>query len=45
MGVAKDGGDVAGSARKELEKKSGKEISSNINYKELSESELRKQLK
>lgn len=40
--AAKDGGDVAGSARVQLEKKSGKRISSSINYKDLSESEQRK---
>lgn len=42
--IAKDGGNVAGVARKELEKKSGKSISSSINYKEITESESRKLL-
>jgi DNA-damage-inducible protein D len=43
--VAKQGGDIAGNARKELEQKSGKEVSTNLNYKELPEKEIRKRLK
>lgn len=42
--MAKEGGEVAGSARRELENKSGKKISTSLNYKELSESEIRKSL-
>ena len=43
--AAKQGGEIAGNARKELEKKSGRKISTKTNYKELSEKEIRKQLK
>jgi len=43
--VAKDGGEVAGNARKELEKKSGKKISTKENYLDEIESKKRKQLK
>ena len=43
--AALEGGTVAGSARKDLEKKSGKHVSSRENYKEISEGENRKKLK
>jgi DNA-damage-inducible protein D len=43
--AAQQGGKIAGNARKELEKKSGRRVSTKINYKELSEKETRKQLK
>jgi len=43
--VAKDGGDVAGNARKELEQKSGKKISTKENYLDEIESKKRKRLK
>ena len=36
--VAREGGTIAGNARKELEKKSGTKVSTKTNYKELSES-------
>jgi hypothetical protein len=39
------GGAVAGSARRDLEKKSGKRIASKENYKQLSEATARKQVK
>ncbi len=39
--VAKEGGNVAGVARKELENKSGKSISSSNNYKEITEKDSR----
>jgi len=42
--VAKQGGDVAGNARKELEQKTGKKVVSRQNYKELNQS-LKKKLK
>jgi len=42
---AKDGGDVAGSTRKDIEKKLGKSIVSGDNYLEESESKKRKRLK
>lgn len=40
--AAKQGGNIAGNARKELEMKSGKKVSTKTNYKELPESEERK---
>ncbi len=40
--VAKQGGDVAGNARKELEQKTGKKVVSKENYKELSQSAKKK---
>jgi len=40
--VAKQGGAIAGNARKELEQKSGRKVSSKLNYKELPEKEIRK---
>lgn len=40
--AAKQGGKIAGNARKELEMKSGKKVSTKTNYKELPESEERK---
>ncbi len=43
--AAKQGGEIAGNARKELEKKSGRKVSTKTNYKELSEKEIRKRLK
>jgi len=43
--VAKDGGDVAGNARKELEKKSGTPLSTKENYSDEIESKKRKRLK
>ena len=43
--AALDGGAVAGSARRDLEKKSGKRIASKENYKQLSEAVARKSLK
>ena len=42
--VAKEGGNVAGVARKELEKKSGRKISTANSYKELTEKESRELL-
>ncbi|HKL21591.1 MAG TPA: hypothetical protein VJ904_07280 [Tichowtungia sp.] len=36
--AARSGGKVAGSARKDLEKKSGRKVSTRTNYKELPES-------
>jgi DNA-damage-inducible protein D len=42
--AALDGGAVAGSARRDLEKKSGKRISSRENYKQLAEAVVRKKL-
>lgn len=42
---AAEGGTIAGDARKALEKKSGKKISTKINYKQLPEKELRKTIK
>jgi DNA-damage-inducible protein D len=41
--AAKEGGSVAGSARKDLEKKSGKKVSTKENY--LAEPEKKKRLK
>lgn len=40
--VAKQGGDVAGNARKELEKKTGKSIVSSSNFKQIAEKKQRK---
>lgn len=40
--AAIDGGTVAGNARKELEKKTGKQVVSKSNYKQLSESKRRR---
>ncbi|MDP2384907.1 MAG: Bro-N domain-containing protein [Bacteroidota bacterium] len=40
--VAKQGGDVAGNARKELEQKTGKKVVSKENYKELSQAAKKK---
>ncbi|MDP3698094.1 MAG: Bro-N domain-containing protein [Nanoarchaeota archaeon] len=42
--AAQEGGEVAGNARKELEKRSGKKVSTSENYLKLSESERRKSL-
>ena len=42
--AAKEGGNVAGNARKELEKKSGAKIVSKQNFKELTENSLNKKL-
>jgi len=43
--VSKEGGNIAGNARKELEKKTKKQIVSNENYLDLPEKEKRKRLK
>lgn len=43
--AAKQGGKIAGNARKELEKKSGRKVSTNLNFKALPEKEIRKRLK
>jgi len=40
--AAKQGGEIAGNARKELERKSGRKVSTKTNYKELPEKEIRK---
>jgi DNA-damage-inducible protein D len=42
--AAKEGGTVAGNARKDLEKKSGRKVVSAINYKQLPEKKVRKLL-
>ena len=42
--AAKAGGKIAGNARKQLEKKSGKKVISRENYKLLTEAERRKQI-
>jgi len=42
--AAKDGGAVAGNARKDLEKHSGRKVVSAVNYKELPEKKVRKML-
>lgn len=42
--AAIDGGNIAGNARRELEKKSGKKVSVKDNYKELAESRKRKEI-
>ena len=41
--AAKAGGKVAGNARKELESKSGRKVSTKVNFKEIPESRLRLQ--
>lgn len=43
--AAKAGGTIAGNARKELEKKSGKKVTSKANYKALTEPKSKKLLK
>ncbi|MFZ2854802.1 MAG: Bro-N domain-containing protein [Rhodocyclaceae bacterium] len=43
--AAREGGAVAGSARLDLEKKSGKRVSSKANFKELPEAVMRKKVK
>ena len=43
--AAKDGGSVAGNARKDLEHRSGRKVVSAVNYKELPEKKVRKLLK
>ncbi len=43
--VAKAGGKVAGNARKELERKTGKKVSTRENYTHLTQKEVRKSLK
>lgn len=43
--AAKEGGKIAGNARKELEKKSGKKVSTKENFKAITESEKKKVLK
>ena len=40
-GAAKEGGSVAGNARKGLEKKSGRKVSTHQNFKEIPEKILR----
>ena len=40
--AARDGGKVAGNARKELEKKSGRRVSTRANFKEIPESQRRR---
>jgi DNA-damage-inducible protein D len=42
--AAHNGGDIAGNARKALEKKSGKKVSTRQNYKEIPEREMRKNI-
>jgi DNA-damage-inducible protein D len=42
--AAKDGGTVAGNARKDLEKRSGRKVVSAVNYKRIPEKSLRKSL-
>ena len=42
--AARQGGRVAGNARKELEKKSGRKVTTRTNFKELPEKEIRKRL-
>ena len=42
--AAHNGGDVAGKARLDLEKKSGRKVSSRQNFKEITERELRKSI-
>ncbi len=42
--AAKQGGEISGNARKELEKKSGRKVSTKTNYKALPEKEIRKKL-
>jgi methylphosphotriester-DNA--protein-cysteine methyltransferase len=43
--AAKEGGEIAGNARKELEVKSGKKVATKENYKAITESEKKKLLK
>lgn len=43
--AAKEGGKIAGDARRALEKKSGRKVVSKTNYKQLTEQEVRKLLK
>ncbi len=43
--AASAGGDVAGRARRDLEKKSGKRISTNVNFKQLPEAAVRNKIK
>jgi hypothetical protein len=43
--AARDGGTVAGNARKDLEKQSGRKVVSGVNYKQLPEKKMRKLLK
>ncbi len=43
--AAKEGGEIAGNARKELEIKSGKRVATKENYKAITESEMKKLLK
>lgn len=43
--AAKEGGKIAGNARKDLEKKSGKRVSTKENYKAITESEKKKTIK
>lgn len=45
LAAAHDGGTVAGNARKELESKTGSKVVTKENYKQLTESKKRKQLK
>ena len=40
--VAKQGGEVAGNARKELEQKSGKKVSNSDNFLEISQSKKKR---
>jgi DNA-damage-inducible protein D len=40
--AAKEGGEIAGNARIELEQKSGRKVSTKLNYKSLPEKEIRK---
>jgi len=42
--AAHNGGDIAGKARRDLEKRSGRKVSTNQNYKEISETEFRKKI-
>ena len=42
--AAQNGGDVAGKARLDLEEKSGRKVSSPQNFKEITESEIRKKI-
>ncbi len=45
MIVIVEGGTVAGNARRELERKSGRRVSSRENYKEIPEAVKKKQIK
>ena len=42
--AAREGGSVAGNARKDLEKRSGRKVVSAVNYKKLPEKQMRKML-